>query len=258
MGSDAAPSPMAGPLIDGALAQQIVGHGVYSLFDTLLYAEATAYRSAPQGSPLPLDSTPTNVTNGVIPYWRLALQHQSASTYVILGTYGFSANLYPQGVSGKTNRYTDIAVDAQVEHHMGTANLIGRATYIHEQQHLDAFRALDPAGAAELKPILATVRASVSFLPSERYSFNVGYFQTMGTRDTVLFTPGTVTGSRTASPNTAGETGEVTFNVWENMRLGLQYMFYSKFNGASQAYDVLGGRRASENNTVYAYTWFAF
>jgi hypothetical protein len=258
MGSDVAPSPIAGTLIDGALAQQVVGLGMYTLFDNLLYAEATAYRSAPQGSPMPLDSTATNVTNGVIPYWRLALQHQAASTYMMLGTYGFSANLYPQGVSGKTNRYTDIAVDAQVEHRMGTANLIGRATYIHEQQHLDAFRAQDPAGAAELQPTLSTVRASVSFLPSERYSVNIGYFQTMGTRDTVLFAPSSVTGSRTGNPNTAGETGEVTFNAWENTRFGLQYVVYSKFNGASTAYDVLGGRQASDNNTLYLYTWLAF
>ncbi|HEY5086220.1 MAG TPA: hypothetical protein VII66_02565, partial [Gemmatimonadaceae bacterium] len=183
---------------------------------------------------------------------------QTTSTYMMLGTYGFSANLYPQGVSGKTNRYTDIGVDAQVEHRMGTANLIGRATYIHEQQHLDAFLAQDPAGAVELQPTLSTVRASVSFLPSERYGVDVGYFQTTGTRDTVLFAPGSMTGSRTGSPNTAGEIGEVTFNAWENTRLGLQYVFYSKFNGAATAYDVVGGRRASDNNTLYLYTWLAF
>lgn len=258
MASSVSPSPMASTLIDGALAQQVVGLGVYSLFNDVLYAEATAYRSAPQGSIMPLDSTATSVTNGVIPYWRLALQHQVGPTYMMLGTYGFAANLYPRGVSGKTNRYTDIGVDAQVEHNMGTMTIIGRATYIHEQQHLDALFTQDPQGAESLRPTLSTVRANVGFLSNQRYGATVGFFQTTGTRDTLVFAPGSLTGSRTGSPNTAGETAELTYNAWENTRFGLQYVRYGKFNGASTAYDMLGGRRASDNNTLYMYTWLAF
>lgn len=258
MASSVAPSPMAGTLIDGALAQQVVGLGVYSLYDNLLYVEATAYRSAPQGSAMPLDSTATNTTNGVVPYWRLALQHQVGTTYMMLGTYGFAASLYPQGVSGKTNRYTDVGVDAQVEHGVGTTTVIGRATYIHERQHLDAFIAQDPQGAESLQPTLATLRANVGVLANQRYGATVGFFQTTGTRDTVLFAPASLTGSRTGSPDTMGETAEVTYNAWENTRFGLQYVRYSKFNGASTSYDVLGGRRAADNNTLYVYTWFAF
>ena len=258
MSSSSAPSPMAGTLIDGGLGQQVVGAGVYSLFDDFLYAEASAYRSAPQGSAMPLDSTAANTTSGVVPYWRLALQHQYGPTYMMLGTYGFAANLYPQGVTGPTNRYTDIGVDAQVEHGMGTTMLIGRATYIHEQQHLDAFFGNGAQAAEGLTPTLATLRANVSMLANQRYGATVGYFQTTGTTDTLLFAPAVFSGSRTGSPNTAGETAELTYNAWENTRLGLQYVYYSKFNGASTAYDVAGGRRASDNNTLYLYTWLAF
>jgi len=258
MASSVSPSPMASTLIDGALAQQVVGLGVYSLFDNMVYAEATAYRSAPQGSTMPLDSTAANVTNGVVPYWRLALQHQIGTTYMMFGTYGFSASLYPQGVTGKTNRYTDIGVDAQVEHNMGTTTVIGHATYIHEQQHLDALFTQDPQGSESLQPTLATLRANIGFLSNQRYGATVGFFQTTGTRDTLLFAPASLTGSRTGSPNTVGETAELTYNAWENTRFGLQYIFYSKFNGASTAYDNVGGRRAADNNTLYMYTWFAF
>ena len=258
MASSVAPSPAAGTLIDGALAQQVVGLGVYTLFNDVLYAEATAYRSAPQGSTMPFDSTATNTTNGVIPYWRLALQHQIGPTYMMVGTYGFAANLYPQGVSGKTNRYTDVGVDAQVEHSVGTTSVIGRATYIHEQQHLDALFTQASQGAQSLQPTLSTVRANVSFLSNQRYGATVGVFQTTGTSDTLLFAPGSLTGSRTGSPNTTGETAELTYNAWENTRFGLQYVRYSRFNGASTSYDILGGRQASANNTLYAYTWLAF
>ncbi|MEO9020368.1 MAG: cytochrome C [Gemmatimonadaceae bacterium] len=258
MASSVAPSPAAATLIDGALAQQVVGLGVYSLFDNLLYAEATVYRSAPQGSAMPLDSSATNVTNGVAPYWRLALQHQAGPTYMMIGTYGFGANLYPQGVIGKTNRYTDVGADAQVEHSMGTTVVIGRATYIHERQHLAAAFTQAPQGAESLEPALSTVRANVGFLANQRYGGTVGFFQTTGTRDTLLFTPSVLTGSRTGSPNSAGESVELTYNAWENTRFGLQYVRYSKFNGASTAYDVSGGRSASDNNTLYMYTWLAF
>jgi hypothetical protein len=51
---------------------------------------------------------------------------------------------------------------------------------------------------------------------------------------------------------------ELTYNAWENTRFGLQYVRYNTFNGSSTSYDVVEGRRASANNTLYAYTWLAF
>jgi hypothetical protein len=33
---------------------------------------------------------------------------------------------------------------------------------------------------------------------------------------------------------------------------------YGRFNGASTAYDVPGGRNASQNNTLYGFLWLAF
>jgi hypothetical protein len=43
---------------------------------------------------------------------------------------------------------------------------------------------------------------------------------------------------------------------WANLRLGLQYTGYTKFNGAKNNYDGLG-RDASDNNTLFAFAWFA-
>ena len=256
--SSIAPSPAASTLIDGVLAQEVLGLGVYSLFDNTLYAEASAYRSAPQGSSGALDTSATNVTNGVIPYWRVALQHQWPTTYVMVGTYGLSARLYPSGVSGTTNTFTDIALDAQAEHAMGRAMLIGRATYIHERRSLDAFVGESPPAAALTHENLSTTRANVSLLPGQRSAFTVGYFQTTGTADALLFPEGDFTGSRTGSPNTSGATGEATYNAWQNVRVSAQYVWYRRFNGARNAYDVISGRSATDNNTLYLYTWLAF
>lgn len=255
-GSSSAPSPIASTLIDGTLAQQVVGLGAYSLYNNLLYTEFTVYRSAPQGPAVPLDSSARNVTANPIPYWRVALQHESPSTSLMLGTFGFDAHLYPNGVSGLINHFSDAGIDAQIEQRRGAATWIGRASVIHERQRLMATQSI--GGAAKVAQRLTTARASVAYLPTRRYSFTLGYFKTTGTSDPTLYASQPVLGSRTGSPNTAGAIGEITFDAWQNARLGLQFTAYNSFNGTSTSYDIAGGRNASDNNTLYTYLWLLF
>ena len=42
-----------------------------------------------------------------------------------------------------------------------------------------------------------------------------------------------------------------------NVKFGLQYVHYNKFDGATLNYDG-AGRNAGDNNTLFAYAWFAF
>ena len=256
MTSSVAPTGAAATLIDGGLAQEVVGVGAYSLYNNMLYTELTAYRSAPQGAAMPADSTATNTIRGVLPYWRVALQHQLDATYVMVGTFGFAGELYPTGVNGFTNRYADVGLDGQIEQPVGTGTLIGRATYIHEGQTLNGSFA--SGSAMQAAEHLSTTRANISYLPSTRYSVSAGVFSTEGTTDGLLYPPGDVSGSNTGSPNTSGGLAEFTYNAWENTRLGVQYTLYSKFNGATSAYDVPGGRSAGDNNNLYVYLWLAF
>jgi hypothetical protein len=255
MGSEAAPTPAASTLIDGGLGQQVAGLGAYSLYNSTLYTELTAYRSAPQGAEVPLGANAENTTKGVIPYWRVALQHAWPTTYGEIGTYGFAARLFPAGVGGPTNDYTDAAVDAQIEHKANIGMWIGRAAFIHERQTLSAFQATGES--ANLNETLSTLRTNLTFEPSLRYALSAGYFQTTGTTDAVLFPPADVTGSRTGSPNSRGAVGEFAVNPWQNMRFGFQYVAYTLFNGASNDYDA-AGRKAADNNTLFLYLWLAF
>jgi hypothetical protein len=257
MSSDVAPTPAASTLIDGGLGQQVAGLGAYSLYNSTLYTEVSAYRSAPQGATEPLDGTATNVTKGVIPYWRVALQHAWPTTYGMIGTYGFAARIFPQGVTGPTNNYTDAAIDAQIEHQAKIGMWIGRAAFIHESETLSAFEAAAPPEAAALHENLSTLRTNLTFEPSIRYALTAGYFQTTGTTDGVIFAPASVTGSRTGSPNSRGLIGEAVVNPWQNTRLGLQYTAYTLFNGASNDYDA-SGRKAADNNNLFLYLWLAF
>ena len=256
--SSVAPSPTASTQIDGAFAQQVVGLGAYAMWNQLLYAEVTTYRSAQQGVAPPPGPASSDVAKGVIPYWRVALQRQFGRNYLMVGTYGLAARLYPEGVGGLTNRFTDVGVDAQYEHTVGTGVFVARTTYLHEHQSLGAFvAAAGDSPAPNATNSLDEFRINASFMPSDRFTFTAGFFTTSGTRDTVMYAPSPVDGSANGKPTSTGGIGEVDFNAWQNTRVGLQYIAYGTFNGASHDYDG-GGRSASNNNTLYLYLWLAF
>jgi hypothetical protein len=253
--SPVAPTPAAAVLLDGALAQQVAGLGAYALWNNAIYGELSAYRSAPQGGPHPPDSTAVGTLKGVAPYWRAALQHGWKGQYLEVGTYGLSTTRYPTGVTGLTNRYTDAAVDAQYERRLGGGNVTGHATWIHEQQNLAAAFA---AGASQHpSDALKTFRVDGSYYTPGRLGATLAYFSTTGDADTLLYPRGGVGGSLTGSPNSTGVIGELDYLPWLNTRLALQYVAYTKFNGASSNYSG-SGRNASDNNTLYLLAWLVF
>ena len=64
-------------------------------------------------------------------------------------------------------------------------------------------------------------------------------------------------GSPNGKPNSSWGNVEVDYLPWLNVKLGLQYTAYTKFNGASKNYDG-NGRNASDNNMIFGYVWFAY
>jgi hypothetical protein len=44
---------------------------------------------------------------------------------------------------------------------------------------------------------------------------------------------------------------------WVNVRVGLQYTGYLKFNGGTSDYDGFG-RTAHQNNSLFLFSWLAF
>ena len=258
MSSGVAPSGNAATLIDGGFGQQVVGLGAYALWNSLLYTEVTAYRSAPQGAAGPLDSTAVNAVHGVMPYWRVALQHQFDAGYLMVGTFGIAGSLYPSGVTGLTNRHTDLGFDAQFERPAGDGGaVIMRSSFIRESRTLSALVAEDPAAAANVSNRLSTLRVNATYQPNTTYGFTAGLFGTGGTTDTLLYSPGAITGSAIGSPSTRGYLAELSVNPWQNVRIAGQYTGYTRFNGASQNYDG-NGRNARGNGTFYLYTWIAY
>ena len=252
-GSDAAPGPNAAPVIDGAFSQNVLGFGGYTMINDLVYAEFSMYRSAIQGQAAPGDLS--GAISGIAPYWRLALQKEFGKKYLMLGTFGMYANVFPDVLSGPTNAYTDIGVDAQFETPVGKGNLVARTAYIHESQTLDA--TFDAGDATTASNDLTTFKLNASWYPTQLFGLTAGYFQTTGSTDPLLYPDDPVDGSANGSPKTTGFTGEVDFNPWENTRVGLQYTGYGSFNGGTTDYDG-SGRNASGNNSLFLFAWLAF
>ncbi len=254
--SFSAPAPQTSTLIEGQLNGQVAGLGGYVFYNNLAYAEFSLYTSTPQGGPFPASPASVGTLRGASPYWRFVLQHAwGATQYLSVGTYGLSSRLYPVGITGPTNEYTDVALDAQYERTIGEGALEICGTWIHESRNLRAsFLTGDAAFQANT---VRTLKASASFNFRHTYSLTAGYFDVGGGSDFLLYAPEPVDGSRLNKPNSSGIILEAQLYAWQNSVITLQYTLYSRFNGGGANYDGFG-RDASANNTLYLALWMAF
>jgi hypothetical protein len=89
----------------------------------------------------------------------------------------------------------------------------------------------------------------------------VELFDTWGSGDTLLYAD-----NSTFKPDSSGVKFQIDATPWGtetspfgprfNLRVGLQYTIYTKFDGAGKNYDGTG-RNASDNNTLRIFTWLA-
>jgi hypothetical protein len=255
--SGVAPTPAASTLIDGGLAQAVLGGGAYASIDNWLYLEGDIYKGLSRNIRNNLGTVPgadTEQFDGVIPYWRLALEHDfDGAHYVELGTYGLTADRFPAGdrTSGFKDHIVDNAVDANYQWHEDPDHFISaHATYIHETEDLNATFAL--GGSDNPSNRLDTFRTDVSYSYKNTYTPSVQYFNTRGTTDATFW------GTDSGSPNTEGFIAELAYVPfgkpdsplpWVNGRLALQYVAYTQFNGTSS--------HASDNNTIFLNLWLS-
>lgn len=263
----------AATLLDGALSQQVSGVGGYVYWNRSLYVELSGYRTA-DGFFSPLRAgqdiqTPGGVhrLDGVNPYWRVAYNREWGFNSLMLGAYGGQFHLYPDNTMPftPTDRYTDVAIDAQFQHISNPHTYTFQFTRIHENQDYAASYPATLAGAsigvgptpANPHDILITDKFKATYYFERKYGATLALFRTHGTTDPGLYGPGSVSGSANGSPNTEGYIVELDYLPMQNLRLMLQYYGYSKFNGARINYDG-SGRPASDNNTLFANVWLVY
>jgi hypothetical protein len=264
--SSVAPTPAAGTVIDGALDQQVGGMGAYALWNNMIYAGGALYRTTDHGitKVLGAGTTVDTETEGIVPYWRLVLQHQWGKHFLSAGTFGLVADIFPEGMtSGATDRFTDIALDAQYQY-IAQKHLVSVHTnWIHEDQDWGASFAVGNTAKRSGHLNAFKIHGHYYYRHSlGDFGGSIGYFSTTGNKDPVLYAPDPADGSRTGSPNSNGLIFELDYQRLEitkylSLKCSLQYTLYNKFNGSHSNYDGFG-RDASDNNTLYFLLWFMF
>lgn len=258
--SPLAPTPGASTLIDGPLITTAGGGSVYAMINQMLYVDVGAYttfsKSMQKG--LGVWSNGQLGIDGGAPYWRVALQHQWDEQYAEIGTYGLQANVYPSGdMSGGTDQYTDAAVDLTYQY-LGSMEHIFelKSTFITESQGLYASRNLGLS--TKSNGTLNTFRINADYTYEQTYQLAFGYNQITGSTNYGLYNPSA--GYTNGVPNSEffiteadytpfGKSSSI-YQPWLNLRVGLQYIAYTKFNGT--------GNNAQYNNTLFLSGWLAF
>jgi len=270
--SPLAQTPGAATLIDGGLAQQVAGLGGYVFWKKSLYGEISFYRTADgafsilrQGQDIHTDGGVAAV-KGYNPYWRFAYSNDWGPNSIMVGAYGMIVDRYPSNfdTSTPTDRFRDIAIDAQYQYITDPHTFTAQVTYIDEKQSYNAsFPVTVDTGAgigagptpANPNDKLHTFKAKATYYHDRKYGGTLAYFSTTGSADSGLY--GTDADGNAIKPDSNGYTIELDYLPIQNIRLMFQYTAYSKFNGASTNYDG-NGRNARDNNTAFFNVWVAF
>lgn len=272
--SAVAPGPTTSPLIAGGLAQNVIGVTAYAWFNSKIYVEGGGYSTPKAGTLRWLGSDPFDPgdIHGIAPYGRLAYQQDVGGGTAEVGVFGMKAALHPgrDRSTGLTDRYTDLGMDASWIKLLGSDTLTINARYTHEKRSLEASCAIAIAStsitAATVRQCahatLDDVRADASYYWHNKIGATVGVFNLSGSSNADLYPD-----NRTARPNSSGVmlqldgtpfgSGNSPFGSRFNLRTGIQYTAYTRFDGARRNYDGAGAN-ASDNNTMSIFTWIAF
>jgi hypothetical protein len=262
------PGPAAATLIEGGLAQTVLGATAYAMIDNHVYLEGGVYRNLTDRwlGNLGLGPGDNPHINGVAPYWRLAYQVSKDPYYFSIGTFGLETKLQPDTTVPDTDRYSDVGFDATYQYaNESQSALTVNASYIHENQNLNA--TFNGGGGAAASNHLNTLRLDGSFTYHQTWSAGAGVFDITGGQDQVFYGPTPLSGSNNGSPDTRGYILQLEYvpfgkmgswaQPWVNVRIGLQYTGYLKFNGGTSNYDGFG-RTAHQNNSLFLFSWLAF
>lgn len=264
-GSDLAPAPGAATLLDGGLAQNVLGVTAFANWDIGLYTEAGLYWT-PSHNFLRTFGADAAGSAGVIssaaPYFRVAYQKDYGDQNFEVGAFALIASLYPGGdnSTGTTDTLSDVGVDGSYQFTGDGSDIYTvDARYTHEHQRLAASKIL--LSAANLTDSLDDFRLSASYYRDNTFGGTVGFFDTWGSSDALLYA-----GSTTLRPDSSGFMFQIDGTLFGrdmsvlggrfNLRAGLQYTAYTKFDGASTNYDGTL-RNASDNNILRLFVWTA-
>lgn len=262
--SAAAPSPGTSTLLDGGLAQYVIGPTAYTLVDNTWYAALGTYQTLSTATQKRLGLDPAG-SPGVLhgaSFGRLAAKNSWGDHSLAAGLVLLNTGLQPDRSVALSNHVRDTGADANYRWQRDPDHVFSLfGNFIHEQQRHTADFA---AGAAEhLDGHLNSSSLTANYYLDQTWGFNVQRFAVTGSTDATLYGDGYANGS----PRSSGTRLQLDWTPFgkeaprsgleASLRLGLQYTAYTSFNGARSNYDG-NGRNASDNNSLYAFAWLMF
>ena len=268
--STLASTPSSKTMIEGAFAAHVGGVGAYTFINDLLYLELTGYQTLGFNQQNALGTDPFGAPGqfgSVAPYWRIALEPHWGRSSFMVGTFGMYLDVHPwldpsfaTGTTGtfpQSDKFTDIGFDTQYQYQGDNYWLTLRGSYIREYQRLDA--SFINGASANPTDMLNSMHLQASFAygSDNRIVLTGQYFNIWGTSDTNLY--GLDINGNALTPNSNGWMAEIAYMPfgaskapgwpWLNARIGLQYIYYNKFDGTTIA--------AQDNNTLFLHLWVA-
>ena len=243
------------PILDGGLAQQAVGAGMYVYWNKTIYAEISGYRTGdgvfsfltqPQNPP---GSSQTYIA-GTNPYLRLALTHDWGDSNAMVGYTYFDVNQYENGSSGLTDEYRDNMVDFQYQYILDPNTVTVEVSDINET--------VNYGSAGAVSDTNSLFRAKASYTYEAKYGGSLAFFS--GTNSLNNYGPSMF------GNGTSGWTPEIFWIPIQNVRIGYQYTFYNSvgaldLTGTPNYYDAAATMpitKPGDYNTSFLYVWAAF
>ena len=265
-GSELAPTPAAAPVLFDGISERVLGSTAYAMVDNHFYFEAGLYRALSDQllSDVGLSADDNLHMRGVSPYWRAVYQFDKGSSSYSVGLLGLETRLRPDPTAAATDRYSDVGADATWQYTDADHAISANFLYVNERRHLGASFANEESDSKSSH--LDSLRIDGSYALHQTWVAGAGWFNTTGSRNVALYAPAEVDGSASGSPDSRGYTLQLEYvpfgkqqsfhQPWVNLRVGLQYTGYQRFNGGSSNYDG-AGRAASDNDTLFAFVWAA-
>jgi hypothetical protein len=228
---------------------------------------------------------------GGAPYYRFFYQQTFDAHWLEVGTYGFSANVAPNynNMEGY-NSYTEYNVDVNYSYMADHDNWwMAMLRYTRDNMSMSASQKM--MSASNSSNYLDSVMLMAMWTYQQTYNLSFTWNYAVGSSDCSLYNGGMtgmsmmgmggmggmsnmgcmesnmVYGSANGSPNTNSflvaldyiPFGKKTslYSPYLNLRLSLQYLAYTEFNGSATNYDG-HGRSAEANNTFYFVSDVAF
>lgn len=253
--------------------ESAIGATVHLLVADSLYLEAGAYDLlGPTVQRSFGKAYAPSMDHPTAPYARLGYGWHGEHASAHLGAAFLSTQYNPQfgihsvdGMLGR-NVYTNLVIDAGVQAHPGQHHEFALyGAYIQERQRL---RGLFSRGASDAPSgMLEQVHLNAAWMYDRTWRLSVGMQTTWGEMNRAMYRAGPIGGSRNGKPNSTAFIIEANWlpfgriapegSLLASVKTGIQYVAWTRFNGASTNYDGFG-RAAAANNSLWAFVQMSF